>query len=129
MDSKDYMKNLELKQKVALAVLCAKTIHKDPKFVSWAEKWLNGEDQSLSSLQETLINNFSLDNPYLASNPSTTVVAYTTMLSAYSFYISHFDPAIATAVNARKASSLAAENGVQGAILYAKSRITFMTWF
>lgn len=33
-------------QKIAFGILCALEVYKEPKFVSWAENWLDGSDGS-----------------------------------------------------------------------------------
>lgn len=62
-------------QQVAFGILCAKEVYKEPKFVSWADKWLSGEDRSEQS-NKTADANFFIsyrltDDDYCAASYAT----------------------------------------------------------
>ena len=47
---------ITLEQRVAFAILCAKTVYKDPKWNEWAERWLSGKDRSEAAAEAAAAN-------------------------------------------------------------------------
>ncbi len=42
---------ISTEQKIKFAILCAKAVYNEPKFIGWADNWLSGSDRSKSTAQ------------------------------------------------------------------------------
>lgn len=52
-------------QKIAFGILCVLKVYKDPKFVSWANNWLSGEDRSNQAAELVIA---SVNDAFAAAN-------------------------------------------------------------
>jgi len=99
---------INLVQRTAYAILCAKEVYKDEKWNKWAGKWLSGEDRSqtaANAASAAYVTNAAADAAayaaaYAASNAAADAAAYAASAAAYAASYAATDDLLAIAQKA-----------------------------
>ena len=80
---------VSMEQRVEFAIRCALEVCHDKKFVSWANKWLSGEDRSPETAYVTYVTYYALSYVSDASDAAAYFVTYAAIhvLTCVSYYV------------------------------------------
>jgi len=117
-DISELLTHLTVMQKVALAILAAKEVYREPEFLDWANAWLDGKDRtphSAMAVRRKLPNGTvvaTVDRPASLTRPKLSANAWAVATYAAEAAFRITAPGVTTEDLARQAwESAIAENG------------------